>query len=251
MTKITDDQISHAAKIEYAVNKFQPFIDADSKSSFDQSALIAVGAGKEWQVFSELLFALKPGILSGEVIAVLRNRIKLSYAKRLESEKLENAELLKRVDNMTKDRLAIISNCHKLAAGGKKGDVIVHGQGFAVVEKLIKAHKQGGIKAFKTVISEAVPAELKAAPRTPTGASGQTAQVQKGLKSVKSESKAGGPVMAIDCKAALLRLMENTLALALSSDFLKPGTDAKILKLIEQLEAATVSELEVELQKVA
>ena len=246
-----DLEAGSEGKMLVEINKLQGLIDADCAGSFEYQATILSGANKEWDSFKALLLALKPIILDSTAIATVRTRVKLAYAHRLESLKLSATELKTRVDNMTKDRLAIISNCHKFAAGGKKGDTVVHGAGWSKVEKLILSHKQGGIKAFKPLISEAVPAALKPAPRASTGASGSTDQVSKGLKSEKAKSKEPISSITIDCKAALLRLMENTLSLALSSDFLKPGTDAHILDLIRKLESATISELDHEISKAA
>ena len=238
-----DLEAGSEGKMLLEINKLQGLIDADCAGSFDYQATILSGANKEWDSFKALLLALKPIILDSTAVATVRTRVKLAYAHRLESLKLSATELKTRVDNMTKDRLAIISNCHKFAAGGKKGDTVVHGAGWSKVEKLILSHKQGGIKAFKPLISEAVPAALKPAPRASTGASGNTDQVSKGLHAAKSESKAPSDPVIIS-RSAMLKALDNVLTSITRSDVFKPGTDSKLLAMVAELEKLVELELE-------
>ena len=232
-------------RIELEVNKLQSLIDADCEGSFGYQAVMVSGANKERESFKALLLAAKTVILSADSMATLRTRIKLTYGKHLESLKLPSDQLKTRVDNMTKDRLAILSNCHKLAAGGKKDDVVVHGKGFAPVEKLIKAHKDGGIKAFKKAVSDAVPAELKAAPRALTGAAGSVGSGNAGSGASKTKADVKAPSNPVVMKrSSLLQALDNVLHTIVKSDVFKPGSDAKLLALIAQLEDLVELELD-------
>lgn len=236
--------INSEGKVAMEVNKLQSLIDADVNGCFDYQSVIAAGAGKEWESFKALLLALKPVILDKLAIGMVRTKIRMAYSKQLEkSEGLTGDALLSRADNMTKDRLAIISNLHKIAAGGKKGDVVVHGAGWGKVESLVKAHKTGGIKGFKATASGAVPEALKPAGRAATGAAGNTNQTGQGAAKAKAEIKAPSDPVIVN-RVAMLRALDNVLATIVTSDIFKPGTDAKLLKLVTDLEKLVELELE-------
>jgi hypothetical protein len=239
-----NEMINSEGKFAMEVNKLQSLIEADISGCFNYQSVIAAGAGKEWESFKALLLALKPVILDKLAIGMVRTKIRMTYSKQIEFiEKLSGSDLSTRVDNMTKDRLAIISNLHKIAAGGKKGDVVVHGAGWGKVEALVKAHKTGGIKGFKSTASNAVPEALRPAGRAATGAAGNTNQTGQGAAKAKAEAKAPSDPIVVN-RVAMLRALDNVLVTIVTSDIFKPGTDAKLLKLVTDLEKLVELELE-------